>query len=329
MRYPTVIEFEHAGPRTAGLLTLFLLSALREHIKTDRTREPNGDLAHVIIVEEAHNLVARPRAYGDSSNNTASEAAGFVTRMLAEMRALGEGIIIADQLPTAVAPEVIRHTGTKMAARLVSRDDREEIGSAMLLDGSQVEELARLNPGEAYVYTDGFHVPRRTKALDAADYLGLRGRYPAGASLIDHLGKNEWVRSVLLADLTSLEDRDDAWRSRLRRSRDGIVEYASARVDAVLALLRDEPAAVDVARDGLGGLERVLLDPIVAAQKEIDALRKDATSLRARAVALGVPGGCESLTARFTEASVARDVDDYASVVAPWMDKLRQIQEQI
>jgi hypothetical protein len=134
---------------------------------------------------------------------------------------------------------------------------------------------------------------------------------------------------VLLADLTSLEDRDDAWRSRLRRSRDGIVEYASARVDAVLALLRDEPAAVDVARDGLGGLERVLLDPIVAAQKEIDALRKDATTLRARAVALGVPGGCESLTARFTEASVARDVDDYASVVAPWMDKLRQIQEQI
>ena len=39
--------------------------------------------------------------------------------MLAEVRALREGIIIADQLPTAMAPEVIKNTNIKLIHRLM------------------------------------------------------------------------------------------------------------------------------------------------------------------------------------------------------------------
>ncbi|EKC62797.1 hypothetical protein LEA_11657, partial [human gut metagenome] len=43
--------------------------------------------------------------------------------MLAEVRALGEGIVIADQLPTAMAPEVLKNTGLKLGHRITAQDD--------------------------------------------------------------------------------------------------------------------------------------------------------------------------------------------------------------
>ena len=44
----------------------------------------------------------------------------YIVKMLAEVRALREGIIIADQLPTAMAPEVIKNTNIKLIHRPVS-----------------------------------------------------------------------------------------------------------------------------------------------------------------------------------------------------------------
>jgi hypothetical protein len=83
--------------------------------------------------------------------------------MLAEMRALREGIIIADQLPTGVAAEVVKNTNVKIAHCLVSADDRKDIGQAMLLDSSQIEEIARLSPGESFLYMEGWYRPRPVK----------------------------------------------------------------------------------------------------------------------------------------------------------------------
>ncbi len=111
--------------------------------------------------------------------------------MLAELRALGEGIIIADQLPSAVAPEVVKNTGTKLAHRLVSNDDRENLGGAMLMGAVEIEEIARLSPGEAYFYSEGLHKPRRLRCLNANAYLGL-GRLPTGAAILPHLSGDAW-----------------------------------------------------------------------------------------------------------------------------------------
>jgi hypothetical protein len=83
--------------------------------------------------------------------------------MLAEMRSLRESIVIADQLPTAVAAEVVKNTNLKIAHRLVSADDRKDIGQAMLLDSAQMEEIARLNPGESFVYMEGWYRPHLIK----------------------------------------------------------------------------------------------------------------------------------------------------------------------
>lgn len=64
---------------------------------------------HVIFFEEAHNLIG-PKAQkeGGEGADPKIAATAFIVKMLAEVRNLNEAIIIADQLPTAMAPEVIK-----------------------------------------------------------------------------------------------------------------------------------------------------------------------------------------------------------------------------
>jgi len=174
LEYPAIIEMDYLSQDHACLLTLFLLSAMREQIKVDPNRRVKG-LHHVTVIEEAHNIVGR------TGNAKASEevadpkafAASYVSRMLAELRALGEGIVISDQLPSTVASEVVKNTGTKIAHRLVSKEDREDLGYAMLLGETEIEEIARLMPGEAYFYTEGLYKPRRVQCLNTNEYLQL------------------------------------------------------------------------------------------------------------------------------------------------------------
>ena len=168
LRHPTVIELDALNQEQANLLTLFLLTSVREYLKT--TRRSGEALRHVIVVEEAHNVVGRYSVESDGANPRAV-AAEYVTRMLAEVRALGEGIVVVDQLPSTVADTVIKNTGIKLAHRLTSSDDREGLGSTMLLDDVDTEELARLRVGEAFYYHEGLYAPRRVRCIDANQYL--------------------------------------------------------------------------------------------------------------------------------------------------------------
>ncbi len=163
LQYPTVLELDYLNQDQANLMTLFLLTKIREYVKRQRT-ERSGIPEHIILLEEAHNIVGRNLGSASAEDaNTKQEAANYITRMLAEMRALREAIIIADQLPTTVAAEVVKNTNIKIAHRLVSADDRKDIGQAMLLDQSQMEEIARLNPGECFLYMEGWYRPRPVK----------------------------------------------------------------------------------------------------------------------------------------------------------------------
>ena len=150
LNHPTIIEMDYLSQDHACLLTLFLLASVREEIRIDPHRRAK-QLHHVTVIEEAHNIVGRSGAAKASEDiaDPKAFAAQYVSRMLAELRALGEGIIIADQLPSAVAPEVVRNTGTKLAHRLVSNEDREDLGGAMLLGETEIEEIARLSPGRS------------------------------------------------------------------------------------------------------------------------------------------------------------------------------------
>ena len=193
LAHPTIIEVQNLNPDQVCLVIMFLLSAILEEIRISRTY--GKKLQHVTVIEEAHNIVGRMEQAQPSSEfaDPKAYAAEHIVRMLAEIRALGEGIIIADQLPSAVAASVVKNTGTKLAHRLVSLVDREDLGGAMLLQGEQMEEIARLEPGQAYYFTEGLYAPLQIIGLDAQTFLGLNEKSPPdNHQLQEKVAEEEW-----------------------------------------------------------------------------------------------------------------------------------------
>jgi len=79
------------------------------------------------------------------------------------VRKYNEGLIIADQIPNKLVPDVIKNTHTKIVHRLFAADDRNTIGDAMGLSDEQKDFLPLLQPGEAVVYCGGWHAAVRVK----------------------------------------------------------------------------------------------------------------------------------------------------------------------
>lgn len=158
MEKPIILELDALNPDEKALVMMFMLTLVREYAKAtaSQRRLLGRKLNHVVLIEEAHNVVGRGdwRSGGDKANPK-EITIQFFTNMLAEMRALGEGIIVADQLPTAIAPEAIKTTNIKVMHRLVATDDRQELGQAMVLDAGQFQQAAVLPVGQSFVFKEG------------------------------------------------------------------------------------------------------------------------------------------------------------------------------
>ena len=158
LQVPAVIELESMGAGPANFLTLMLCSLIRETLRVQPRFD--GAVRHVIFIEEAHNLIgpvseAQPGADADPKQ----AATAFVVKMLAEVRALKEGIVIADQLPTVMAQEVLKNTGLKLGLRITSADDRSLLGSTMAASALQLEQMSTFEVGEALIFYEGLKRP--------------------------------------------------------------------------------------------------------------------------------------------------------------------------
>ncbi|MEQ1886550.1 MAG: DUF87 domain-containing protein [Bryobacteraceae bacterium] len=246
----TVIELRALSPQEANLVTLFLLQIIRQHL-ADRRSETSPRL--IMVLEEAHNLVpaVSDQAESDESNARA-EASRYVSNMLAEMRALGLGILVVDQTPAAVAPQVVRNTNLKIAHRTVAREDRETLADAMLMHPAHAELLGRLSAGQAYVYAESFFRPHLMKGAFVRCDANVAGP-PASASpptdseLAVWLLENRWFKEALKV-------RADETRMRCQN--------IDERVGVILSRLDDDIQRLS-SYSGTEGLERVR-DEIVA-----------------------------------------------------------------
>lgn len=150
MQYPIVVELESLGEGPANFLTLLLCTSIRETLKATPAPNIQNEIRHVIFIEEAHNLIAsQSQNQEGQDSNPKIAATAFIVKMLAEVRALKEGIVIADQLPTAMASEIIKNTNIKLVHRLTSQDDRELVGSTMNASSLQTENMGIYTSGQA------------------------------------------------------------------------------------------------------------------------------------------------------------------------------------
>lgn len=172
---PAIIELEALGEGPANFMSLLISTLIREVLKIRKTSDlpgkkqtkHNREIEHIIFYEEAHNLIGPTTEdpVGGSVNPKIS-ATKYLVKMLAEVRALGEGIVIADQLPTAMAPEVLKNTGLKLGHRITAKDDRELLGSTMSASADQLEEQGTFDVGYALIFYENLLKPFKMRMAE-------------------------------------------------------------------------------------------------------------------------------------------------------------------
>lgn len=154
-----IVDLSRVGSvETKSLIMGLLVMRLNEYrMASGRINSP---LAHVTVLEEAHNLLKRTSTEQSSDGaNLLGKSVELLANSIAEMRTYGEGFIIADQSPGLLDMSVIRNTNTKIILRLPDRSDRELVGFAAGLKAEQIDELAKLKQGVAAVYQNDWVEP--------------------------------------------------------------------------------------------------------------------------------------------------------------------------
>ena len=171
LRGNVVLEIEDVGDDAdKAFLMGTVLIRLAEHLRlTHRTAGPVPGLAHLTVVEEAHRLLRRPAPGGAGGAGAAAHAVELFAGLLAEIRAYGEGLVIAEQIPARLAPDAIKNTAVKITHRLPAADDREVVGATMNVTPAQSRYLVTLPPGQAAVFTDGMDFPVLVRIEDGTE----------------------------------------------------------------------------------------------------------------------------------------------------------------
>ena len=142
-------------------LMLALVSEYRQCLARESTLTHMDDLHHVLVIEEAHRLLKNVQTERTSEmlGNPKGKAVESFCNLIAEMRSYGQGVIVAEQIPTKIAPDVIKNTNTKIIHRLVSLDDQIAVGTGLGLEEWECRYLNQLSAGTALAHKEGMSKP--------------------------------------------------------------------------------------------------------------------------------------------------------------------------
>lgn len=118
--------------------------------------ENNQLYKHLTLVEEAHQLLSKTMPNDSRAKHS---AVATFTNLLAEIRKYGEGLIIVDQIPNKLAPEVLKNTNTKIIHKISTQDDKDAVGDTMMMDTRQKEYLSALERGHAIIFNEQTNKP--------------------------------------------------------------------------------------------------------------------------------------------------------------------------
>ncbi len=252
-----VIELAALGTAPSNFMILTLMTSIRESldIQIYEPEKYEHRPRHMIFLEEAHNLIANTSIQKPGEIDPKVSATAYITKMLAEVRALGEGIVIADQLPTSMAPEVIKNTSLKFGLRLTSQDERELLGAAMSADILQLENMGVFMPGHCLVSYEGLLKPFEIQIPEYKNDDVVNDVQILREKLCDPVYHHSMLQSVKIMEMKYTEKRDHLRRKtvqfydKLDRTRSYIKKYGE-----------------DLIQEDLGG---ALISPVIEEWHEI------------------------------------------------------------
>lgn len=145
-----------------SLMMGFILTRLSSQIRAlhEKYVKDGKTFQHLTFVEEAHRLLSKVEPGDSGAKKTAVET---FSDLLAEVRKYGEGLVIIDQIPNKLSPEVLKNTNTKIIQKLFSQDDKDAVGNTMLMDDEQRKYISALPTGQAIVFTETTQKPVHVK----------------------------------------------------------------------------------------------------------------------------------------------------------------------
>lgn len=169
MTTPTVFELKYLGNDEEKAFVMgLILMAIWEYYESHQGDSDtiSYGLNHLMVIEEAHRLLKNvpTEKVSEDQNNIKGKGVETFCNLLAEIRAYGEGVIVSEQIPTKLAPDVVKNSNFKIMHRIVAKDDRDIMGDAMNFDSHQNRHSCTLNIGEAIFYREGLDRPIKIKA---------------------------------------------------------------------------------------------------------------------------------------------------------------------
>ncbi|EEX38494.1 Type IV secretory pathway, VirB4 components [Vibrio metschnikovii] len=153
-------------------LVLVLISEYRQ--KENPAVNPgmgNKGLRHFMVIEEAHRLLKNVETERSSEmmGNPKGKAVEVFCNILAEMRSLGQGVAVVEQIPSKISPDVIKNSNTKIVHRLVSKDDQSLLAGSLSIDDYDALYLNRLKTGHTLCHKEGMGRPVECSVLCNVD----------------------------------------------------------------------------------------------------------------------------------------------------------------
>lgn len=152
-----------------GLMVIFI-NEYRQIIKESQGSS-KLELQHLLVIEEAHRLLKNMDTERSSEHlgNPKGKAVEHFTNMIAEMRSYGQGVIVAEQIPSKLAPDVIKNTSNKIIQRIVAADDQQIIANTIGISPEDALQLGTLETGFALCHKEGMSLPVSVKVQSADD----------------------------------------------------------------------------------------------------------------------------------------------------------------
>ena len=173
LKKPTVIELNAINNKEQKSLIMALLLILI-CVYTKNNVAGDGKLKNVMLIDEAHVLLARNNVKGEDDADSQGSTVEALEDLIAEIRSYGTCIIIADQSPTKVGRNIIANTNIKIIFKLVEKENKDAISTATNMDEADYDLLGRLGVGEALLHYGRIHTPLHIRTYNLADRAKIR-----------------------------------------------------------------------------------------------------------------------------------------------------------
>ena len=154
---PTVINLTSlTSDEDKAFFMSVILMFLYEYRQADAEITPPAvdKLKHLFVIEEAHRILNKCETASVLSANPRQKVSEMFSNMISEVGAYGQGVMIADQVPSRLNDDAIKNTNLKIVHRLVSADDRSAMATALNLRPEQERIIGELRTGEVLLRGD-------------------------------------------------------------------------------------------------------------------------------------------------------------------------------